>query len=247
LSPPDHPAITSRHHGEPGLDAGIALDDEVEVVVLELRKAPRLATLRVRPARSKRSAIPGRPPSRPHGSTSRPSQRRLGSRRRPIRLSLKLMRSVRVAWPLNPAVEFGMKVPLCCTGKTTPVSATTFPLWNTSRPSAVSTAEVDRHSECELKEAAWSTPGNEGLQSWNAALVRRHRQTLRTPLACESRANCLPRRGTNAGTVKPGRPHKRDRSRPGRAEQTVVFAQRLRCPNGRQGTSIFNRTRSVGG
>jgi hypothetical protein len=36
---------------------------------------------------------------------------------------------------------------------------------------AVSTAEIVRHIKCELREAVWSKPGHEWLNTWNAALV----------------------------------------------------------------------------
>ena len=39
------------------------------------------------------------------------------------------------------------------------------------RDDAVSTAEIARHIKCELREAAWSKPSHEWLQTWNAALV----------------------------------------------------------------------------
>ena len=39
------------------------------------------------------------------------------------------------------------------------------------RDDAVSTAEIARHIKCELREAAWASPSNDWLHSWNAALV----------------------------------------------------------------------------
>ena len=39
------------------------------------------------------------------------------------------------------------------------------------RDDAVSTAEIARHIKCELREAAWASPSNDWLHTWNAALV----------------------------------------------------------------------------
>ena len=39
------------------------------------------------------------------------------------------------------------------------------------RDDVVSTAEIARHIKCELREAAWASPSNDWLHTWNAALV----------------------------------------------------------------------------
>ena len=138
--------------------------------------------------------MPSRPPSRPYRSVSRPSQRKLGSRCRAARLSLKLMRSVRVAWPLNPPVRLGMNVPICCTGKTTAVSAPTSPLWKTSRLSTRAAFQVCSQSWLGLAQAA-SRSSNFMWRAISAVLTASSREagTVAQPASIDNAAHPLAR------------------------------------------------------